>query len=206
MNQSLTLLLTALAAVALGVLAIWLVLPKAVDDFSIPGGREIQTELTKAQNQLKVALAHTNFALSAQALGGAQSHTQHVLNVLVGKDGDLFDNGAFNPGNGVGVINHLGNLQAALQSPELAALIPGYDDLLSALGDAEFSVAEAITATGIAMGFDDLTDAQDELSRALLALELAIGGEGRLSGLGMVQSILDDIDKKISLNRVQPAL
>ena len=67
--------------------------------------------LFNAQAQLQIALQHQQFAvesLAASNLTEAKIHTEHVINILDGEDGDHFgdlnlDGQAQNPGDGVGV-------------------------------------------------------------------------------------------------------
>ncbi len=77
-----------------------------------------------AEEQLRVAQQHRQFAqegLAAGNLAEAKVHTEHVINILDGEEGEHFgdlnfDGQAQNPGDGVGVRGYLQNTIAAVET------------------------------------------------------------------------------------------
>ena len=61
----------------------------------------------KAMDQVSTAVMHAKFSSQSKDISGVHLHLHHVLNCLVGKDGDGFDASAGNPcqGKGDGAIN-----------------------------------------------------------------------------------------------------
>lgn len=61
----------------------------------------------KAMDQVSTAAMHAKFSAKSKDIAGVHLHLHHVLNCLVGKDGDGFDASAGNPcqGKGNGAVN-----------------------------------------------------------------------------------------------------
>src|SRR5699024_8449537 len=68
--------------------------------------------------EVKTAAAHANMAAQSAELDGVQMHLQHVVNCLVGPDGDGFDGAAGNPckGKGNGVLNDMAGHESQVES------------------------------------------------------------------------------------------
>lgn len=71
-----------------------------------------------AGTELKTATAHAKMAAQSAGLEGVQMHLHHVVNCLVGPDGDAFDGSAGNPckGQGNGVLNDMASHKSQVES------------------------------------------------------------------------------------------
>ena len=78
----------------------------------------ILADLSKAQEQLVLALDHAQLSLSTRDPRGgvALMHLQHVVNILEGKTGANYAAGSPNPGDGYGAINYLRDAYALLKN------------------------------------------------------------------------------------------
>ena len=103
--------------------AVWL-LPGAV---TMAGAAEPQaspiTALTKAKDQLTLALKHAELSLAPHQPGSGWTrvHMQHVLNILEGKEGADFQKKVENPGDGYGVLRYLKDANALVKPDSDAA-------------------------------------------------------------------------------------
>jgi hypothetical protein len=141
-------------------------------------GKQIQAELLGLlERQVGFFFSHAGFALDAFAgddLNLGKSHSEHSLNILDGREGELYDdydgNGrADNPGDDVGLLPYIRLLEAAARGAAAAELERG------GTGELGQSIADrAATLT------DQLLDARDTLRQILLADATA---EIRQSGL-----------------------
>lgn len=91
-----------------------------------------------AAKEIKTAHAHALMAQGASSLDMAHTHLHHVINCLVGPNGDSFDAAAGNPCKGMGngaiadasgntaleskLKNALGHAQAGVQADQLGAV------------------------------------------------------------------------------------
>jgi hypothetical protein len=62
--------------------------------------------LTNLKMQLDAAMTHAELARNSATIDDLRQHTQHVINIVEGEDGDNFDASAGNPGDGVGILAH----------------------------------------------------------------------------------------------------
>jgi hypothetical protein len=94
---------------------------------TIAGGAESQaspiTALTKAKEQLTLALKHAELSLAPHQLGNewTRVHMQHVLNILEGKDGADYQKKVENPGDGYGALRYLKDANALVKRDSDAA-------------------------------------------------------------------------------------
>lgn len=56
--------------------------------------------------QTKLAVTHAQLATEAKSIEGVQSHVSHVINIIEGAEGENFDDGHANPGDGMGIAAH----------------------------------------------------------------------------------------------------
>ena len=141
--------------------------------------------LTAAQAQVAIAVQHTGFlrdALSTDDIPQARQHSEHIINVLDGKNGfmysDLDRNGRVeNPGDGMGVrvyLQAVAQATASLSAPlgstatiSVSALLTDVDNsqtVIEAIFDKALQIFAADTITE-ANGFAaDLTTLVDQLS------------------------------------------
>ncbi len=80
-------------------------------------------ELSKAKEQLTIALKHAELSLAPHQPGSGWTrlHMQHVLNILEGKEGADYQGKVENPGDGYGVIRHLKDANALVGPDSLSA-------------------------------------------------------------------------------------
>jgi hypothetical protein len=79
--------------------------------------------LTKAKDQIMLALKHAELSLASHEAGGRQTriHLQHVLNILQGKGGADYQKKVENPGDGYGVLQYLKDANALVKPDSTAA-------------------------------------------------------------------------------------
>jgi hypothetical protein len=81
------------------------------------------TALTKAKDQLALALKHAELSLAPHQPGSGwqRVHMQHVLNILEGKDGADYQKKVENPGDGYGALRYLKDANALVRPDSEAA-------------------------------------------------------------------------------------
>jgi hypothetical protein len=150
-------------------------------------GQDRKGSLYGAEEQTRTALQHKGFAqdeLTSGNLDGAKQHTEHVINILDGADGEHFgdvnlDGQAQNPGDGVGVRGYLlrtvaemGRLQeeASLTSNQRFAA-----SLVTAMSNRRQETAEQVIQQGLKLIASDtqsearpFLDTMDRLLNELL--------------------------------------
>jgi hypothetical protein len=79
--------------------------------------------LTKAQEQLTLALKHAELSLTTHQAdkGWTRVHMQHVLNILEGKGGADYQKKVENPGDGYGALHYLRDANALVTPDSKAA-------------------------------------------------------------------------------------
>ena len=114
-------------------------------------------QTSSAQNEISTAHAHALMAQSAGSVAMAHTHLHHVINCLVGPDGNGFDAAAGDPCNGKGAISAtstdhalhaklesaLMDAQAGLKSESLAAVQQDAGKAASGLQDAATAKASS---------------------------------------------------------------
>lgn len=103
-----------------------------------------------ASSQLATAAAHAKMAAQSAGLDGVQMHLHHVVNCLVGPDGEAFDASAGNPckGKGNGALNDMG------------------DDMGDAMADQKAEAQSALDAAMAGLSADALEKAQSKAGKA----------------------------------------
>lgn len=101
-----------------------------------------------ATEQVSTALMHAKFSAQSKDIAGVHLHLHHVLNCLVGKDGDGFDASAGNPcqGKGGGAINDepQSGLKARLEEIASKARMGVADDDLSTARQTASTIQEKL--------------------------------------------------------------
>ena len=92
------------------------------------------------REQMAVAFAHAELARKSSSLGGQQTHSQHVVNIIEGSGGANYDASVGDPGDGNGVLNYAADLIKHAQFSKDAA--PD-DDSVSDGADGAIEAAEA---------------------------------------------------------------
>ena len=105
------------------VISVWLLAgPGSVADAAEPQPSPIPA-LTKAKEQLTLALKHAELSLAPHQSGSGWTrvHLRHVLNILEGKGGPNYRAKVENPGDGYGVLHYLKDANAVVAPDSQAA-------------------------------------------------------------------------------------
>lgn len=137
-----------------------------------------------ARKQLAVAQAHAALSLArvaASDLAGAQTHAQHVVNILEGSKGTNFNEAAGNPGDGFGVlvygalaVQHAGF--AATAAPTYAPITSGATMVKDSMGNVIDWGGKARDQALLATKSSSLTDIQLWMNNVANLLKLAQDG------------------------------
>lgn len=95
--------------------------------------------------ELKTAIEHASLASDADMLGQINAHLQHVVNCLVGEQGEGFDGSTVNPckGMGQGAINDMHGQDSVISMLEQAAALARIGTQVKS-EDAAEEIAEAV--------------------------------------------------------------
>lgn len=160
--------------------------------------------LSGADKQLELAITHTGFARTGVEdadLAEAQRHAEHVVNILVGKDGQFYgdldrDGLAQNPGDGVGAMTYSAALvdslvmaaQSATATPQI--LFYAQRALVSYLQSEERTV-EALEKALQIFAADTVAEANPFVGELAFLLHQAMNGRD-LDGNGVVDPVRNE--------------
>ncbi|MEM7533237.1 MAG: protein kinase [Chloroflexota bacterium] len=129
-----------------------------------------KTALEGANQQLNIAIQHMGMAQDALADGNLSNvyrHMEHVVNVLVGEEGEFFgdmtgDGMAQNPGDGVGVQWYLQELQDATSKAVMNAqnTQPMLEDIAAIIDNSVDNIDEAVDIALQVFASDTTEEAQ----------------------------------------------
>jgi serine/threonine-protein kinase len=148
--------------------------------------------LTGALAEANFALLHTGYAAAATTVPGLKSHAEHAINILLGTQEDLDDNGRpENPGRGVGVAFFLDEISQRL---DMAALDPLADTTIQAqielmrvcAGNARARMNEIINLERELLQAADLESVQSQTLRSTEEATALIEGQD-LNGNGTIE-------------------
>jgi len=148
--------------------------------------------------EVERALQEAAFAWIAPTLGDVKSRAQRVVNVLEGSEGEHFDPGPGNPGDGLGALNHAQALSEALEGT------PWEDFSVTAFTIREFATwarGQAVKTLGI----EDEEEARREIHKAEAYLRAALGCSDDLPTQGGARTILEHMKNGSSAQIELPA-
>jgi len=155
--------------------------------------------------EARLAREHANLAARSGNLGGARTHTEHTINILLGTEDDYDGNGRGENPSGVklGVGHFLDLISADLNT---ALHVPGTSTLLQTEGElilvcvenARLFIDEMLQVQDALLEFDDLAAAQDTLAESTRLADVLVGGED-LNGNGQI----DPFEGECSLEQIE---
>ena len=141
--------------------------------------------------QLSVAMEHSRLASSASSLEDMHMHAQHLINVIEGEGGANFDSSAGNPGDGMGVMTHVSDLEnatfASQEDRDNLVLARYAAVVMASAANIEARVTAARDAAVSSLGRSTVLDARLDLVPVAGLLSSALNGLDANSD-GMIES------------------
>ncbi len=141
--------------------------------------------------QLSLAIESNRMASSAGTLEDMQMYAQRVINIIEGSDGANFDASAGNPGDGVGVMTHISDLENAMfaseEDPDNMVLAQHAALVAASAANIEARVTDARDAAVSSLGRSSVLDARLDLIPVAGLLSSALNGLDANSD-GMIES------------------
>ena len=144
-------------------------------------------------NQLELAFQEAALAWSAPTADERNAHTQRAINVLVGRDGDAFDEEVGNPGDGHGALPYTEQMKEALRGTP-------WEDFAVTADHANAFARFALEHARATLPIDNEDDARDEARKVIGFLKASLGCRGDAPTTGGALSITSALEDAAQTN------